>query len=81
MGRDFDARFLGFTQMYSLATKPTVELKDDKPQLKFPGVGRSDHAEYLRHVLEQATSAVGGVFARHPFGKMPGGQEITYSKR
>ena len=54
-----------------------LTLKDDKPQLKFLGVGRSDHIEYLRHVLEQATSAVGGVFVRHPFNQMPGGQEIT----
>ena len=54
-----------------------LTLKDDKPQLKFLGVGRSDHVEYLRHVLEQATSAVGGTFIQHPFTLFPGGQEIT----
>jgi choline dehydrogenase-like flavoprotein len=54
-----------------------LTLKNDKPVLKFLGVGRSDHVEYLNSILAQATSAVGGAFVNSPFYAAFGQQEIT----
>ncbi|KFY80605.1 hypothetical protein V499_00576 [Pseudogymnoascus sp. VKM F-103] len=54
-----------------------LSLKNDKPLLKFLGVGRSDHVEYLNDILAQATSAVGGTFVNSPFYAALGKQEIT----
>lgn len=54
-----------------------LTLNDDKPSLRFLGVGRSKQVEYLNNVLAQATSAVGGTFVNSPFYALLGQQEIT----
>jgi choline dehydrogenase-like flavoprotein len=54
-----------------------LTLENDKPVLKFLGVGRSDHVDYLNNILAQATSAVGGTFINSPFYAALGKQEIT----
>lgn len=52
-------------------------MKDDKPQLEFLGVGRSDHVKKLNDVLARATRAVGGTLVQNPFYSMLGQQEVT----
>lgn len=54
-----------------------LTLKNDKPILKFLGVGNSEHVQQLNGVLAQATVAVGGTFVGSPFYAALGQQEIT----
>jgi hypothetical protein len=42
-------------------------LADDKPHLKFLGVGRTEHVKKLNLDLANATSAVGGTLVHSPF--------------
>jgi hypothetical protein len=55
----------------------TLTLKDDKPVLKFLGVGRSEHVKELDAILSTATIAVGGTYEASPFYAALGQQEIT----
>ncbi|KAF2790259.1 FAD/NAD(P)-binding domain-containing protein, partial [Melanomma pulvis-pyrius CBS 109.77] len=43
-----------------------LQLRDDKPDLQFIGVGRAEHAAELRSILAKATDSVGGVFINSP---------------
>lgn len=54
-----------------------LSLKDDKPQLEFIGVGRSQRVHQLDSILQHATKAVGGTFILSPFYAVLGRQEIT----
>lgn len=54
-----------------------LTLKDDKPELEFLGVGRSDHVKKLNDVLARATRAVGGTLVQSPFYALLGQQEVT----
>lgn len=54
-----------------------LTLKNDKPELEFLGVGRSDHVKALNDVLARATRAVGGTLVQNPFYSMMGQQEVT----
>jgi len=54
-----------------------LNLKNDKPILKFLGVGRSEHVKQLSGILARATAAVGGTFVESPFFAALGQQEIT----
>lgn len=54
-----------------------LTLKDDKPELEFLGVGRSDHVKKLNDVLARATRAVGGTLVQNPFFALMGEQEVT----
>ncbi|KAJ5153414.1 uncharacterized protein N7482_009892 [Penicillium canariense] len=69
------------TQVYLVmshdSNQATLTLQDDRPILKFLGVGRSEHVEYLDSVLAQATNAVGGTYVGSPFWAALGQQEIT----
>jgi choline dehydrogenase-like flavoprotein len=60
----------------TLGNQAILTLKNDKPSLKFLGVGRSEHVKQLNNLLAQATTAVGGTFVGSPFYAM-GEQEIT----
>ena len=59
------------TQVYLImshdSNQAVLTLKGDKPVLRFLGVGRSDHVEYLNKLLADATHAVGGTFVNNPF--------------
>lgn len=59
------------------SNQAVLTLKDDKPVLKFTGVGRSHHAKKLRNLLAQATAAVGGTYIDNPFFATLNQQEIT----
>lgn len=54
-----------------------MTLKNDKPFLKFLGVGRSEHVKQLNGILARASAAVGGTFVQNPFFAALGQQEIT----
>lgn len=54
-----------------------LTLKDDKPELEFLGVGRSDHVKKLNDILARATRAVGGTLVQNPFYALMGEQEVT----
>jgi hypothetical protein len=60
-----------------LGNQATLTLQDDRPILKFLGVGRSEHVKYLDSVLAHATNAVGGTYMGSPFWAALGQQEIT----
>jgi choline dehydrogenase-like flavoprotein len=69
------------TQVYLImshdSNQAILTLKNDKPTLKFLGVGRSEHVEFLNDVLTRATEAVGGTFINSPFYAALGQQQIT----
>jgi hypothetical protein len=54
----------------------TLTLEKDRPYLRFEGVGRSQHAEYLNNLLAKATQLIGGTFISNPFFAL-GQKEIT----
>lgn len=68
------------TQTYLImshdSNQAVMTLKNDKPVLKFLGVGRSDHVNYLNDLLAKATAAVGGTFVNSPFYAALGQQEV-----
>lgn len=53
-----------------------MTLKNDKPVLKFLGVGRSDHVNQLNGILAEMTRAVGGTYVNSPFYAALGQQEV-----
>ncbi|KAL1999346.1 hypothetical protein VTN02DRAFT_4657 [Thermoascus thermophilus] len=69
------------TQVYLImshdSNQAIMSLEDNKPVLRFLGVGRSDHVKYLNGILEKATNAVGGTFVNNPFFAALGDQQIT----
>jgi hypothetical protein len=69
------------TQTYLImshdSNQAILTLKNDKPQLKFRGVGRSEHVKKLNGLLAEATNAVGGIHVDSPFFAALGEQEIT----
>lgn len=69
------------TQVYLImshdSNQAMLSLKDDKPELEFLGVGRSDHVKYLNRVLADATRAVGGTLVQNPFFALMGQQQVT----
>ncbi|KIJ48257.1 hypothetical protein M422DRAFT_74769 [Sphaerobolus stellatus SS14] len=79
-GPYYDKGSVERTQIYLImshdANQAILSLKDDKPCLKFLGIGRSEHIEYLNSVLARATVAVGGTFVNNPFTAF-GKQEVT----
>ena len=80
-GPYFRAGSMQRSQVYLVMSHDTnqavLTLKDDKPVLKFMGVGRSHHAKKLRNLLAQATAAVGGTYIDNPFFATLNQQEIT----
>lgn len=54
-----------------------LTLDNDKPVLKFLGVGTSEHVNELNYILAQAASAVGGTFVNSPFYSGLGKQQVT----
>lgn len=68
------------TQVYLImshdSNQAIMSLEDDKPVLRFLGVGRSDHVKYLNGILEKATNAVGGTFVNNPFFAALGEQQV-----
>lgn len=54
-----------------------LTLNNDKPELEFLGVGRSDHVKKLNDILARATRAVGGTLVQNPFYALMGEQEVT----
>lgn len=73
------------TQTYLImshdSNQAIMTLKDDKPVLKFLGVGRSDHVNYLNGVLAEATAAVGGTYVNSPFYASLDQQEVSIPMR
>ncbi|CAN8095234.1 unnamed protein product [Discula destructiva] len=69
------------TQVYLVmshdSNQAMLTLKDDRPELEFLGVGRSDHVKKLNDVLARATRAVGGTLVQNPFYAILGQQEVT----
>lgn len=61
----------------SPGNQAVLTLNDDKPELEFLGVGRSDHVKKLNDVLAKATRAVGGTLVQNPFFALFGQQEVT----
>lgn len=75
-----EARFLGpyskggsvnKTQVYLIMSHDSNEailsLDNDKPQLQFVGVGRTESVKKLNAVLAKATHAIGGTLVNTPF--------------
>jgi hypothetical protein len=60
-----------------LGNQAVLTLKNDKPVLKFLGVGNSEHVAELNDILVKATAAVGGTYEPSPFYAALGEQEIT----
>ena len=58
------------------SNQATMTLEDDKPLLKFLGVGRSDHVNTINGILAKATAAVGGTFVQSPFYAAFGQKEV-----
>lgn len=44
-----------------------MTLENDKPAIRWEGVGRSDHVRHLNALLAQITSAIGGTYINSPF--------------
>ena len=69
------------TQVYLIMShddnQAILTLKDDKPSLKFLGVGRRRHVSYLNDVLATITNAMGGTFVNSPFFAALGQQEVS----
>lgn len=69
------------TQVYLImshdSNQAVLTLKDDKPELEFLGVGRSDHVKKLNDILAKATKAVGGTLVQNPFFALLGQQQVT----
>lgn len=69
------------TQVYLImshdSNQAMLTLKDDKPELEFLGVGRSDHVKKLNDILAKATRAVGGTLVQNPFFALLGQQQVT----
>ncbi|KUI63878.1 Cholesterol oxidase [Cytospora mali] len=69
------------TQVYLImshdSNQAVLSLKDDKPELEFLGVGRSDHVKKLNNILAKATEAVGGTLVQNPFFALMGQQQVT----
>lgn len=59
------------TQVYLIMThdsnEATLTLTDDKPYLRFYGVGRTSHVQKLNELMAKATTAIGGTFVNNPF--------------
>lgn len=68
---------MGIADASYLGNQARLSLKDDKPELEFQGVGRSDHVKKLNDVLARATRAVGGTLVHNPFYALMGQQQIT----
>jgi hypothetical protein len=68
------------TQVYLVmshdSNQAILSLSDDKPVLRFLGVGRSEHVRYLNGLLAKATNAVGGTLVNNPFFAAFGEQEV-----
>jgi hypothetical protein len=55
----------------------SLTLKDDKPVLRYSGVGRSKSVSRIHKVLEKITAAIGGNFVANPAWAILGQQQIT----
>ena len=55
----------------------SLTLEDDKPVLRYSGVGRSKSVSRIHEVLEKITAAVGGNFVSNPVWAGLGQQQIT----
>jgi len=56
----------------------TLTLEDNKPVLRFVGVSRSAHHEFLTRILANATNRMGGTYAQNPLmSSWIGNSEIT----
>ena len=68
------------TQVYLVMShdnnQAILTLKDGKPRLQFLGVGRSEHATYLRELLAEASNKIGGTFINSPFYAAFGEKEV-----
>ncbi len=68
------------TQVYLIMShddnQATLKLKNDKPELIFRGVGRSDKVRELDNILAKATTKMGGTYINNPFYAAFGQQEV-----
>jgi len=60
-----------------IGNQAILTLQNDKPMLKFSGVGNSEHVKQLDALLANATTAIGGTYEGSPFYAAFGQQEIT----
>jgi len=51
--------------------------ENNKPVIRWRGVGRSEHVKYLNKLLADATNLVGGTFVNNPFFAALGEQEVS----
>lgn len=69
------------TQTYLIMShdenQATLTLNNNKPTLKFAGVGRMPHVHKLNQKLRDATTAFDGTFVQQPFFSLNSQQEIT----
>ena len=69
------------TQTYLImshdSNQAIMSLENGQPALRWLGVGRSAHVEYLNGLLAHITNAIGGVFVGSPFFASLGKQQIT----
>ena len=68
------------TQIYLImshdSNQAILTLENDKPILRFLGVGRSEHVKFLNNKLAEATNAVGGTYVNSPFFALLGQGEV-----
>ncbi|KAL7922808.1 hypothetical protein ACQKWADRAFT_291486 [Trichoderma austrokoningii] len=80
-GSNSESGPLGNTQVFLIMShdgnQATLRLKDDKPYLESPGVGKSDRVKKLNDLLERATASVGGTLSLTPFYNFMNQQLIT----
>jgi hypothetical protein len=69
------------TQTYLImshdSNQAVMTLEEDKTAIRWLGVGRSDHVDYLNGILAKITNAIGGTYINSPFYAALGKQEIT----
>ncbi|KAF2103993.1 cholesterol oxidase [Rhizodiscina lignyota] len=69
------------TQTYLImshdSNQAIMTLENDKTAIRWEGVGRSDHVEFLNGQLAKMTNGVGGTYINSPFYAALGQQEIT----
>ena len=69
------------TQTYLImshdSNQAVMSLESGKAALRWLGVGRSAHVEYLNELLARITNAVGGTYITSPFYASLGKQQIT----
>ncbi|KAL0580463.1 hypothetical protein V5O48_001533 [Marasmius crinis-equi] len=55
------------TRLFGPYAEGALNLKNDEPNLRFLGVGRTEHSKKLNSMLTKASSAIGGILINAPF--------------